>query len=142
MAVGVVLDSGASAGPVGSGTMEPSGLKVGDVPGERVGASEIGPGAGTGAPTEALHWRGTPGMLQARGREIARVLLIGKRNGTLPVTMRHKQSMPLDVSVLSELQQSAVGEVPLALLLVSKFIQGVKMLSADGVHGVLIVLCP
>ena len=79
-------------------------------------------------------------MLQARGREMARVRLIGNWKGTLPVTMRHKQSIPPVVRVLRALQQSAVGEVPLAVLLVSKFIQGVKVLSIDGLHGVLI--CP
>ena len=77
-------------------------------------------------------------MLQARGREMARVRLIGIRKGTLPVTMRQTQSMPPLVRVLRELQQSAVGEVPLALLLVMKLIQGVKVLSIDGLHAVLI----
>ena len=76
-------------------------------------------------------------MLQARGREMARVRLIGIRNGTLPVTMRHTQSMLPLLRVLRELQQSADGEVPLALLLVRKFIQGAKVLSIDGLHGVL-----
>ena len=76
-------------------------------------------------------------MLQARGREMARVRLIGIWNGTLPFTMRHTQSMLPLLRVLRELQQSADGEVRLALLLVRKFIQGAKVLSIDGLHGVL-----
>lgn len=79
-------------------------------------------------------------MLQARGREIARVLLIGIWKGTLPVTMRHMQSMLVLVRDLSALQQSAVGEVPLPLLLVTKFMQGVKLEIIEAEHEVLI--CP
>ena len=86
-----------------------------------------------------MHWTGTPGMLQARGREIAKVLLIGILKGTLAVTRRHKQSMPLLVSDLRAPQHSVVGEVPLALLPVRKPIQGVKrVLIVEGLHGVLI----
>ena len=77
-------------------------------------------------------------MLQARGMDMAKVLLIGKLKGTLPVAMRQKQSMPLLVRLLSAVQQSAVGEVPLELLFVRKFIQGVKLESIEPVHGVLI----
>lgn len=79
-------------------------------------------------------------MLQARGREIARVLLIGIWKGTLPVTMRHMQSMLVLVRDLSALQQSAVGEVPLPLPLVTKFMQGVKLEIIEAEHEVLI--CP
>lgn len=70
---------------------------------------------------------------------MAKVLLIGILKGTLAVTMRHKQSMPPLVRDLRALQHSVVGEVPLALLLVRKFIQGVKrVLSTETLHGVLI----
>jgi hypothetical protein len=78
-------------------------------------------------------------MLQARGREMAKVLLIGMLNGTLPVTIRQKQSIPLLVRFLSAPQQPAVGEVPLAaVLFVRKFMHGVKVASAEAVHAVLI----
>lgn len=79
-------------------------------------------------------------MLQARGREMARVLLMGIWKGTLPVTMRHKQPMPELVRDLSALQQSEVGAVPLPLLFVTKFMQGVKLEIIEGEHGELI--CP
>jgi len=88
---------------------------------------------------EPLHWSGTPGMLQARGREMAKVRLRGILKGTLPVTMRHKHCMPPFVRDLRALQHSVVGEVPLPLLFVRKFIQGVKKLpTIDALHGVLI----
>lgn len=77
-------------------------------------------------------------MLQARGSEMANVRLIGIWKGTFPVTTRHKQSVPLPVRVLSELQQSEVGEVPLALLLVRKFMQGVRLVIIEALQGVLI----
>lgn len=72
---------------------------------------------------------------------MARVRLIGILKGTLPVIMRHKQSMPPLVRDLMELQHSAVGEVPLPLplLFVRKFIQGLKKpFIIDVLHGVLI----
>lgn len=77
-------------------------------------------------------------MLQARGREMANVLLIGTPKGTLPVTTRHKQSIPSLVRFLSEPQQPAVGEEPLAVLLVRKVIHGAKVASTEAVHAVLI----
>lgn len=120
---------------MGSGTAEAVGLAEGEAPGEEVGARELGPGAGRGAPV-ALHWSGTPGVLQARGREMARVRLIGNWIGTLPVTMRHIQSLLVLVRFLSELQQSAVGAVPLAVLLVRKFMQGLKLAIVAAVQGV------
>ena len=80
-------------------------------------------------------------MLEARGRETTRVLLIGIWKGKLSVTIRHKQSMPRLVRFLSAFQQSALGgEVPFPLLFVTKFIQGEKLEIIDGKHGVLI--CP
>ena len=138
---GVVPETGTSADGVGSGTMGLWGLKDGEAPGESLGARETGPEAGIGAPRGALHWRGTLGMLQARGRETARVRLIGSRKGTLPVTMRHVQPMLLLVRFLRALQQAALGDVALALLLVRKLKQGVKVVSIAGVHGLLMV-CP
>ena len=71
---------------------------------------------------------------------MAKVRLIGILKGTLPVIMRHKQSMPPLVSDLMELQHSAVGEVPLALLFVRKFIQGLnKLFIIDVLQGVLLI---
>lgn len=86
-----------------------------------------------------LHWSGTPGIRQARGREIAKVWLMGIWKGTLPVTIRQRQSVPLLVMDLSELQQSEVGvEVPFVVLFVKKFKHGVKLVIIEGEHGVLI----
>lgn len=79
-----------------------------------------------------------PDMLQALGREMARVRLIGTWKGTLPVVMRHRQSIPVPVKVLRALQQSEVGEVPLALLFVTKFMQGLKLEIIVALQGVLI----
>lgn len=70
---------------------------------------------------------------------MAKVRLIGILKGMLPVTTRHKQSMPPLVRDLMELQHSAEGEVPLALLFVRKLTQGVKeVFITDALHGVLI----
>ena len=77
-------------------------------------------------------------MLQARGREMAKVLLTGILRGTFPFTMRHIQSIPPFVRDLSELQQSAVGDVPLLLLFVRKFMQGDIEFIMEALHGVLI----
>ncbi|CAI0559441.1 unnamed protein product [Linum tenue] len=77
-------------------------------------------------------------MLQARGSEMARVLLIGIWKGTLAVTRRHMQSMPAPVRFLSWSQQSAVGEEPAAELFVRKFMQGVRPAMAVAEHGVVI----
>lgn len=75
-------------------------------------------------------------MLQACGRLIANVRLIGILKGTLPVTIRQRQSVPLLVKDLRTLQHSADGEVPLRLLFVMKFIQGVKEVSIEVVQGI------
>lgn len=77
-------------------------------------------------------------MLQARGSEMARVRLMGIWNGMPPPTMRHRQPIPPLVSDLSELQHDEVGDVPLRLLLVTKFRHGVKLEIMEGVHGVVI----
>lgn len=76
-------------------------------------------------------------MLQALGREMARERLIGTWKGTLPVTMRHTQSMLELVRDFRALQQFEVGEVPLVLLFVTKFKQGVKLAIIEGLQGVL-----
>ena len=68
------------------------------------------------------------------------VLLTGIWKGMFPVRMRHKQSMPPLVRDFRELQQSAVGEVPLALLFVTKFMHGLKLEIIEALHGLLI--CP
>lgn len=73
---GVASGFGVIAGDCASGTLEALGLAEGENPGDRVGASAAGPGAGRGE-ADALHWRGTPGMLQARGRAMTRVRLKG-----------------------------------------------------------------
>lgn len=57
-----------------------------------------------------LHWTGTPDCLQALGREMAKLRLMGTWKGTPPVTMRHKQSWPLLMRSLRDLQQAAVGD--------------------------------
>lgn len=74
-------------------------------------------------------------MLQARGRDKARVRLMGRLKGTLPVTIRQRQSFPLLMRDLSELQHSAGGLFPLRLLLVAKFMHGVNVVIIEGVHG-------
>lgn len=85
-----------------------------------------------------LHPSGTPGMLQARGSDTARVRLIGTWKGTLPVTMRHAQSMLDPVTARRASQQSRVGDVPFAVLFVRKPRHGVKLAIIDALHGVLI----
>jgi hypothetical protein len=77
-------------------------------------------------------------VLQARGREMAKVRLMGIWKGMFPVRMRHKQPMPLVVRDFIELQQSEVGDVPLAVLFVTKPMQGVKLEIIEALHGVLI----
>lgn len=70
---------------------------------------------------------------------MAKVRLNGILKGTLPVTMRQKQSMLPLVRDLTELQHWAVGEVPLALLFERKPTQGLKEeLIIDALHGVTI----
>lgn len=66
---------------------------------------------------------------------MARVRLIGRLIGTLAVTIRHKQSIPVPVNDLRAPQQSEVGEV---LLPVRKFMHPVALESIVGEHGVLI----
>lgn len=84
-----------------------------------------------------LHWRGTPGMLQARGSEMARVRLMGTWNG-LPVAIWHIHSVPLLEMVWRALQQAGVGGAPAALLLVTKAMQGAKLVIMEGEQGELI----
>lgn len=82
---------------------------------------------------------GTPVILQARGRLIASDRLIGTWKGTFPVTIKHKQSIPLPVRDLRELQQSEVGEgeAPFGLLLVMKLMHGLKLETIEEVHEVI-----
>lgn len=84
-----------------------------------------------------LHSTGTPDILQARGREIASVRFIGTWKGTPPVTIRHKQSCPLLIRFLSELQQSEVGEDALERL-ARKPIQLPKLLNIAPVQALLV----
>lgn len=52
---------------------------------------------------------------------------------------RHRQSLLPLVRDLMELQQSAVGEVPLPLLFVRKLMQGLmELVTIDMLHGVVI----
>lgn len=74
-------------------------------------------------------------MPHARGREMARVLFIGILIGTLAVTIRHKQSIPVPVKDLRAPQQSEVGELPPP---VRKLMQPETLESMVGEHGVLI----
>lgn len=66
---------------------------------------------------------------------MARVRLIGIWKGTPPVTRRQKQSLLVLVMDFSELQQSLVGNVALALLLVRKLMQGEKLAIVLAVQG-------
>lgn len=63
---------------------------------------------------------------------------MGRLRGTPPVATRQRQPVPLAMNALITLQQSAVGEFPLVLLLVMKFRQGVKLVSIEVVQGELI----
>lgn len=83
---------------------------------------------------------GTPAILHARGREIARVRLKGNCTGTFPVMIRQAQSTLVLIIVFTTPQQSVVGELPLLLLPVMKFKHGVKLLMMEVVHGV--DICP
>lgn len=76
-------------------------------------------------------------MLQARGSEMARVRLMGTWNG-LPVTIWHIHSVPLLEMVWRALQQAGVGGAPAALLLVTKAMQGAKLVIMEGEQGELI----
>lgn len=81
-------------------------------------------------------------ILQAWGRERARVLLMGSWRGTLAVIMRQVQSLPVVKRVLNELQQLEDGEEdPLLLLPVIKFRHGVTLEIMEGVHDV-VIICP
>ncbi|KAL7000076.1 hypothetical protein U1Q18_001226 [Sarracenia purpurea var. burkii] len=66
---------------------------------------------------------------------MASVWLIGSGRGTFPVTIRQTQSMLLLMRDVIESQQPAVGEAPLLLLPVMKFMQGVKVLIMEAVQG-------
>lgn len=90
-----------------------------------------------------LHSAGPPAILHARGRESARVRLMGSWTGTLAVIRRQAQSTLVLRIVCNELQQPVVGDdddEPLPILPVIKLKHGVKLLIIDNVHGVLI--CP
>lgn len=66
------------------------------------------------------------------------LLMNGMDTGTFPVIMRHVQSMLVSTRDRNELQHSLVGEEPLAVLPVTKLMQGVKLVIIELVHGVLI----
>lgn len=63
---------------------------------------------------------------------------MGNWTGTLAVRRRHAQSTLLPNRDLSEPQHWVVGEVPLPVLPVMKFMHGVKLVIIDAVHGVVI----
>lgn len=65
---------------------------------------------------------------------------MGTRKGTFPVTIRQRQSVPLFMTYLRDLQQSEVGEELLLPPLLMKFMQGLKLRSMAALHTVLI--CP
>lgn len=85
-----------------------------------------------------MHWSGTALDLQALGRVTARVRLMGRPSGTLPVRMRHAQLVLALTTDASDWQQSAVGDDPLPplLLLVMYPRHGVKLVISDAVHDV------
>lgn len=56
------------------------------------------------------------------------------------MAIRQRQSFPLAMRELSDLQQSEVGEVALLLLLVTKLMHGENVVIMEGVQGV--VICP
>lgn len=86
-----------------------------------------------------MHCIGTLAELHARGRVIAIVRLIGSETGTFPVTRRQVQSTLLLIIDLRESQQAVDGEeAPFLVLPVIKFKHGVKVVSIEIVHGVLI----
>lgn len=67
-----------------------------------------------------LHLRGTPDILQAFGSDKARVRLTGiGRAEVAPFAIWHIQSVPPLRIDASEVQQPAVGEPPVELLLVT-----------------------
>lgn len=86
-----------------------------------------------------MHCIGTLAELHARGSVIAIVRLIGSEKGTFPVIRRQPQSTLLLMTDLRESQQAVDGEeAPFLVLPVMKFKQGVKLVSIETVHGVLI----
>lgn len=62
---------------------------------------------------------------------------MGRAIGTFPVTMRQAQSMLPLMREFTESQQPALGEAPLAVLPVMKFMHGVKLVTIEAVQGVL-----
>ena len=84
-----------------------------------------------------MHWSGTDMELQALGSVTARVRLIGRPSGTLPVRMRQAQLVLVVTTADRDRQQSAVGDDPPPLvLLVRKLRHGVKLVMSDAVHDV------
>jgi hypothetical protein len=79
--------------------------------------------------------------LQILVREMARVRLMGRPNGTLPVRMRHAQSWAVRTTPATALQHCCVGDPPPLVLPVTKFRHGVNVLIRDAVHDVATV-CP
>lgn len=55
-----------------------------------------------------------------------------------PVTRRHAQSRLVLVTDLSASQQAVVGDVPLEVLFVMKFMQGAKLIIMEALQGELV----
>lgn len=80
---------------------------------ESIAGNKPGLGSGIDVP---VHWRGTDVEPQTLGSEMAKVLLMGRLNGTLPVNIRQAQSVLLVITEPNALQQSALGDPPPLML--------------------------
>jgi hypothetical protein len=80
--------------------------------------------------------------LQALGSVTARVRLMGRPSGTLPVRMRQAQLVLAFTTPARDRQQSAVGDDPPPLVLLVMYPRhGVKLVMSDAVHDVA-TACP
>ena len=134
------MTGGAStAGDVAVSSTDDSGGNAGR--GGSAGANAMGPGAGI-CVAVSLQTSGTESDLQTLGREMARVRLMGRPKGTLPVRMRQAQSAPVRTTPATALQHCSVGEPPPLVLPVTKLRHGVNVLISDAVHDVATPACP
>jgi hypothetical protein len=78
--------------------------------------------------------------LQSLVREMARLRLMGRLKGTLPVRMRQAQSALLRTISASDPQHCCVGDPPPLVLPVTKLRHGVNVVISDAVHDV--ATCP
>jgi hypothetical protein len=107
--------------------------------GGSAGANATGPGGGIWLAV-SLHCSGTDMELQSLVREMARLRLMGRLKGTLPVRMRQAQSALLRTISASDPQHCCVGDPPPLVLPVTKLRHGVNVVISDAVHDV--ATCP